>query len=155
MFLDERLARAEIGRNERGLPLICRVGPAGAAPGGAGFREAGFTLQGLYARPWSPAGLIVEAGAEVWTVRWTPRVRLYGDGWDGEPAGVDPMRFRVQVRDAGAVRRTMEVEGMTVLYSAAERAADFPGGVTPTARIGVAQWGEGFGWGVEAEIGLI
>jgi len=49
----------------------------------------------------------------------------------------------------------MEVEGMTVLYSAAERAADFPGGVTPTARIGVAQWGEGFGWGVEAEIGLI
>lgn len=155
VFLDERLARAEIGRNERGLPLICRVGPAGAAPGGAGFREVGFTLQGLYARPWSPAGLVVEAGAEGWTVRWTPRVRLYGDGWDGEAGAVDPIRFRLRVRDAGAVRRTMEVEGTTVLYSAAERAADFPGGVTPTARIGVAQWGEGFGWGVEAEIGLV
>lgn len=155
VFLDERLARAEIGRNERGLPLICRVGPAGAAPGGAGFREVGFTLQGLYARPWSPAGLIVEAGAEGWTVRWTPRVRLYGDGWDGEPAGVDPMRFRVRVTDAEDVRRTMEVEGTTLLYSAADMGADFPGGVTPTARIGIARWGEGFGWGVEAEIGLI
>ena len=155
VFLDERLARAEIGRNERGLPLVCRVGPAGAAPGGAGFREAGFTLQGLYARPWSPAGLIVEAGAEGWTVRWTPRVRLYGDGWDGEPAGVDPMRFRVRVTDAEGVRRTVEVEGTTLLYSAADMGADFPGGVTPTARIGIAQWGEGFGWGVEAEIGLI
>jgi hypothetical protein len=156
VFLDERLARAEIGRNERGLPLICRVGPAGAAPGGAGFREVGFSLQGLYARPWSPAGLGVGVVAEGVRVRWMPRVRLYGDGWDGEPAAVDPMRFRVQVRDAGAVRRTMEVEGTTLLlYSATDLAADFPGGVTQAARIGVAQWGEGFGWGVEAEIGLI
>ncbi|GLK47285.1 phage host specificity protein [Brevundimonas intermedia] len=155
VFLDERLARAEIGRNERGLPLICRVGPAGAAPGGAGFREVGFSLQGLYARPWSPAGLGVEAGAAGVSVRWMPRVRLYGDGWDGDPAAVDPMRFRVRVRDAGAVRRTMEVEGTTLLYSATDLAADFPGGVTQAARIGVAQWGEGFGWGVEAEIGLI
>jgi hypothetical protein len=49
----------------------------------------------------------------------------------------------------------MEVEGLSASYSAADLAADFPGGVTPTARIAVAQWGEGFGWGeaeVEAEI---
>ena len=37
VFLDDRLARAEIGRGERGLPLVCRAGPAGAAPGGTGF----------------------------------------------------------------------------------------------------------------------
>ncbi|WAC59414.1 baseplate multidomain protein megatron [Brevundimonas sp. SL130] len=156
VFLDDRPARAEIGRNERGLPLVCRVGPAGSAPGGAGFSEVGFTLQGLYARPWSPAGLAVEGGSDGLTVRWTPRVRLYGDGWDGEPTAVDPLRFRVRVIDGEAtVVRTMEVGGTTVLYSALDLEADFPGGASPMARIGVSQWGDGFGWGVEAEIGLV
>ena len=32
VFLDEAVARAEIGRGERGLPLVCRAGPAGAPP---------------------------------------------------------------------------------------------------------------------------
>ncbi|WP_313007846.1 hypothetical protein [Brevundimonas vesicularis] len=48
--------------------------------------------------------------------------------------------------------RTMEVEGLSASYSAADMAADFPEGVTATARIAVAQWGEGFGWGSEAEV---
>lgn len=155
VFLDERLARAEIGRNERGLPLMCRAGPAGAPPGGAGFSEIGFTLRGIYARPWSPAGLTVEAGNEGVTVRWTPRVRLYGDGWDGEPTAVDPLRFRLRVIEGRRVVRTMEVEGATAIYSAADMAADFPGGPPPAAQFEVAQWGEGFGWGAEAKIALL
>lgn len=81
-------------------------------------------------------------------------VRLYGDGWDGEPTPVDPMRFRVRVTNGGAVVRTMEVDGATAIYAAADAAADCPGGPPRTARIAVAQWGEGFGWGAEAEIGL-
>ncbi|WP_299172854.1 hypothetical protein [uncultured Brevundimonas sp.] len=155
VFLDAALSRAEIGLNERGLPLVCRAGPAGAAPGGAGFTEVGFTLGGLHARPWSPAGLAIEAGVEGVTVRWTLRVRLYGDGWDGEPTPVDPMRFRVRVLDGGTVVRTMEAEGTTLVYPTAALAADFPGGAPASARIAVAQWGEGFGWGVEAEIGMV
>ncbi|WP_333896906.1 baseplate multidomain protein megatron [Brevundimonas aurantiaca] len=154
VFLEPRAARAEIGRAERGLPLVCRAGPAGAAPGGAGFRQAGFTLRGLYDRPWSPAGLTVRVSAEGRRISWTPRVRLYGDGWDGEPTPVDPMRFRLRVTNGGAVVRTMEVDGAAALYATADAAADFPGGPPPTARIAVAQWGEGFGWGAEAEIGL-
>ncbi|MDZ4372297.1 MAG: phage tail protein, partial [Phenylobacterium sp.] len=155
VFLDAALSRAEIGLNERGLPLVCRAGPAGAAPGGAGFTEVAFTLGGLHARPWSPAGLAIEAGVEVVTVRWTPRVRLYGDGWDGDPTPVDPMRFRARVLDGGTVVRTMEAEGTTLVYPAAALAADFPGGAPASARIAVAQWGEGFGWGAEAEIGMV
>ena len=89
------------------------------------------------------------------TIRWTPRVRLFGDGWDGEPAAVDTVRFRVRVLDGGVVVRRMEVEGLSAFYPAAALAADFTNGVMATARIVVAQWGEGFGWGVEAEIGLI
>ena len=46
----------------------------------------------------------------------------------------------------------MEVEGLSASYSTADLTADFPEGVTSTARIAVAQWGEGFGWGSEAEV---
>lgn len=159
VFLDDRLARAEIGRGERGLPLVCRAGPAGAAPGGTGFSETAFTSRGVHDRPWSPCGLAIVAEEDGLTIRWTPRVRLFGDGWDGEPAAVDPMRFRLRVLDCGVGVRTMEVEGMSASYAAADLVVDFPEGVTAGARIAVAQWGEGFGWGpeaeVQAEIGLI
>ena len=155
VFLDGRLARAEIGRGERGLPLICRAGPAGAAPGGVGFTEIGFTPAGVHARPWSPCGLSVEPTAAGRRVRWTPRVRLYGDGWDGEPAAVDPLRFRVRVLDERGLLRTFETEEARLLYPAEAFAADFPLGATGGARIAAAQWGEGFGWGAEAEIGLV
>lgn len=155
VFLDGRLARAEIGRGERGLPLICRAGPAGAAPGGVGFTEIGFTPAGVHARPWSPCGLSVEKTAAGRRVRWTPRVRLYGDGWDGEPAAVDPLRFRVRVLDERGPLRTFETQGTSLLYPAEAFAADFPLGATGGARIAAAQWGEGFGWGAEAEIGLV
>ena len=97
----------------------------------------------------------VFADGEGLTIRWTPRVRLFGDSWDGEPAAVDPMRFRLRVLDGGVLVRTMEVEGPSASYDAADLAVDFPEGVTGAARIAVAQWGECFGWGVEAEIGLI
>ena len=152
VFLDDRLARAEMGRGERGLPLLCRAGPAGAAPGGAGFSETLFVARGVHDRPWSPSGLMVETSAEGLAIRWMPRVRLFGDSWDGEPTTVDPMRFRLRVVDHDVVVRTMEVEGLSASYSAADLAADFPQGMISTARIGVAQWGEGFGWGPEAEV---
>lgn len=152
VFLDDRLARAEMGRGERGLPLVCRAGPAGAAPGGTGFSEALFVARGVHDRPWSPSGLTVETSAEGLAILWTPRVRLFGDSWDGEPTMVDSMRFRLRVFDHDVVVRTMAVEGLSASYSAADMAADFPEGVTSTARIAVAQWGEGFGWGPEAEV---
>ncbi|SDQ43874.1 TIGR02217 family protein [Brevundimonas sp. 374] len=152
VFLDDRLARTEMGRGERGLPLVCRAGPAGAAPGGAGFSEALFVARGVHDRPWSPSGLTVETSAEGLTIRWTPRVRLFGDSWDGEATAVDPMRFRLRVFDHDVVVRTMAVEGLSAFYSAADLATDYPEGATSTARIAVAQWGEWFGWGPEAEL---
>ena len=46
----------------------------------------------------------------------------------------------------------MAVEGLSAFYSGADLATDYPEGATSTARIAVAQWGEGFGWGSEAEV---
>ena len=95
---------------------------------------------------------MVETSAEGLAIRWTPRVRLFGDSWDGEPTAVDPMRFRLRIFDHDVVVRTMEVEGLSAFYSAADLATDFPEGATSTAGIAVAQWGDGFGWGAEAEV---
>ncbi|WP_156389319.1 hypothetical protein [Brevundimonas sp. Root1423] len=36
------------------------------------------------------------------------------------------------------------------IYSAANAAADFPGGPGPDGVVAVSQWGEGYGWGDEA-----
>ncbi|MNJ51026.1 hypothetical protein D3C77_463190 [compost metagenome] len=56
--------------------------------------------------------------------------------------------------DGAAARRVWEVEGLEAVYGAAEAATDFPGGLGDGAKVAVAQWGDGFGWGAEAEAAL-
>jgi hypothetical protein len=43
---------------------------------------------------------------------------------------------------------------LEAVYGADEVEGDFPGGVVAGARVAVAQWGEGYDWGVEAVAGL-
>jgi len=155
VMLDRTLPRVDMSADERGLPRLWRSGPTGAPPGGAGFAEAAFTWEARSARPWRPAHLraVVEGGGR--RLSWTPRVRIGGDRWDMEPAEVDPRRFRVRVLDDGVERRVWEVEALEAVYAAGLLAADFPGGPGAGARIGVAQWGEGYGWGTEAVARLL
>lgn len=150
VMLDRDLPRVEMSAGERGLPRLWRAGPAGAAPGGAGFAEASFTWAGRSMRPWRPAHLrtTVEDGGR--KLSWTPRVRVNGEGWEGEPVEVDPRRFRVRVLDGVVEKRVWEVQGLEAVYEAAQAATDWPGGIGEGARFGVAQWGEGDGWGTEA-----
>src|SRR5690606_36421865 len=143
VVLERGMARAEVDAAERGLPRIWRAGPAGAPPGGAGTTEVGFTWANRSAAPWRPAHLRAAPESGGWRLSWTPRVRLGGDGWDAEPAEVDPRRFRVRVLDGAVVRRVWEVEGLEAVYGAAEVAADFPGGRGADVRVAVAQWGDG------------
>jgi hypothetical protein len=140
---------------ERGLPLLWRAGPAGSPAGGAGVSETVFTPSGLHDRPWSPAHLRrVMRGDGGIDLTWIVRSRLDGDRWNGEPAASDPPRFRVRLLDAGAPVRTFEVEAAMASCSAVSLGADFPDGLGH-AEAGVAQWGEGYGWGVEARVGLL
>lgn len=150
VMLDRDLPRVEMSAGERGLPRLWRAGPTGGPPGGAGFAEAGFTWAGRSARPWRPAhlGAVAEGGG--WRLSWTPRVRVNGEGWETEPVEVDPRRFRVRVLDGGVEKRVWEVQGLEAIYAATQVATDWPGGVGEGARVGVAQWGEGYGWGTEA-----
>ncbi|AQR62632.1 hypothetical protein BZG35_13980 [Brevundimonas sp. LM2] len=150
VVLDDRTARFDLGPAERHLGRLARVGPAGSSPGGAGFTEVGFRFEGVFARPWSPTGLSAVAGEAGITLRWLPRSRLGGDGWELEPVEVDPRRFRVRILDGIVERRVFEVEGLEGVYAAADVTADFPGGPGAGARVAVAQYGAEWGWGREA-----
>lgn len=155
VMLDRGLPRVEMSAGERGLPRLWRAGPAGAPPGGTGFAQADFTWEGRSARPWRPAHLraAVEGGGR--RLSWTPRVRVNGEGWEAEPVEVDPRRFRVRVLDGAVEKRVWEVAGLEAVYPAAQRAADWPVGSGESARVAVAQWGEGYGWGAEAVAPLL
>ena len=149
VMLDGAITRAEAARNERGLPLVWRAGPRDAPAGGSAATETVWTYRGLAERPWSPAHARALARPDGgFDLGWLPRHRLEGDGWDGEAAAADPLRFRVRVLDGETEVRALEVEGTTAIYGAAEVGADFPDG---TAGLGfaVSQWGDGWGWGVE------
>jgi hypothetical protein len=50
--------------------------------------------------------------------------------------------------------RAFEVEGYAATCAAADLAADFPGGLDENSRIALAQWGDGYGWGIEAIVAL-
>jgi len=156
VFLEEAPARAEIGTAERGLPQVCRAGPLGMPPGGTGFTTLDFTLAGLVDRPWSPAHLrVAPDGAGGLDIGWIPRVRLYGDGWDGGPVPVDAAQFRLRLLDAGAERRVIETDQTASNYPAAALTEDFPEGSGAGARVAVCQWNPAFGWGVEATAPII
>lgn len=149
VFLDDSLV--ELGRmgDERGLPLLWRAGALGAVPSGPFVSELGHVLTGRAERPWRPVHLRTRLESGGLLLSWIARVRTSGDGWDGEPEPVDPLRFRVRILDGEVERRAVEVAATEWLYADVDRAADFPGG-DEAAHFAVAQVSIHGIWGPEA-----
>jgi hypothetical protein len=121
-----------------------------------GASEVGFTVEGVHDRPWSPAHLRASArGDGGFDLAWAPRLRIDGDRWDGQVVAPDLLRFRIRVLEGADQKRAFEVEATTATYVTTDLAEDFPGGPGVDARVAVAQWGEGYGWGVETSVALI
>ncbi|MGZ9098272.1 MAG: baseplate multidomain protein megatron [Brevundimonas sp.] len=155
VFLDQPPARAEVSSAERGAPLIWRAGPVGGPAGGAGLSEVGFTVTGVHDRPWSPAHLEVTPRTDGgFDLGWIARARIDGDRWDSVAPESGSPRFRVRVLDGANEVRVFEVEATEAVYTGAYAATDFPGEIGGGARIAVAQWGPGYGWGAEARAAL-
>jgi hypothetical protein len=154
IFLGAGLERVATSPGERGLPLLWRAAPAGTPPGGSGVSEVLFTPEGLYERPWSPAHLRCTGRSDGgFELSWTARSRLDGDRWEGDIRLADPPTYRVTVLEAGAVVRSFEVGTGAATYAGADAGADFPHGFK-NAEVTVAQWGDGYGWGIEARTRL-
>lgn len=148
VVLDEALVRAELSLSERGLPLTWRAAPAGGPASGPAMSEVAGTWRGLSARPWSPAHLRVRTEGGDAVLTWVRRTRLAGDGWDAEvPLGEEREAWRVEILDGETVVRTAETASTTYVYTAAQRAADFPAGPTGVLAVRIAQGSALFGWG--------
>ncbi len=148
------LARADLAMGERGLERTWRAAPPGAAPGGPQSAEATATIRGVHDRPWGPVHLRARrtpGGGRA--LSWIARSRIDGDRWEGAESGADPMRFRVRWLNGDADVGVAEVAATTLNVDGAELSALFPGGLTH-ARAAVSQWGDRWGWGLEATIPL-
>jgi len=152
VLLDEALVRAEVALSERGLSLVWRAAPAGGPPGGEAMTQTAAVWRGLAARPWSPAHLRREAGAEGDVVfRWIRRARLGGDGWETEPPlSEEAERYRLEILVGETAVRTAETAEPTFRWSAVMQAADFPGETPDPLTIRVTQHSAIFGWGAGA-----
>lgn len=142
--------------HERGLPLIWRATPAGAAPGGNLSVEAELTWRGLADRPWAPAHLgarwLSDGGL---SLSWIRRARGGGDGWDIEPpVGEEREVYRVEVRLDGEIVETAEVETCAFTWAEEAQTVLFPGGLPDGLSIRVSQGSATFGWGEAAEVAL-
>ncbi|KQY93843.1 hypothetical protein ASD21_09645 [Caulobacter sp. Root1455] len=155
VVLDQALVRADLALAERGLPLTWRAAPAGGPASGPSMSETFETWRGLSARPWSPAHPRVRAQAGDAVVTWIRRTRLAGDGWDAEvPLGEEREVYRVEILDGGTVVRAAETTAPAFIYTAAQRAADFPAGPTGALAVRVAQGSALFGWGASRQVFL-
>jgi hypothetical protein len=148
VVLGEGLERADVGQWERGLPLVWRAAPAGGPASGSAMTEAAFTWNALALRPWSPAHLrMTPEGADL-AISWVRRARLHGDGWETEPPlAEETERYRLEILDGPDVVRTEETTTPAYLYTAAQQAADFPGGLPDPLTVRVSQWSAAVGWG--------
>ncbi|MFN7360420.1 glycoside hydrolase TIM-barrel-like domain-containing protein [Brevundimonas sp.] len=144
----ETCTRVGVSLAERGLERLWRAGPDGGAPGPAAAQVSA-VWTGVQARPWSPAHLRATATAEGLEIRWVPRVRIGGDGWELEPDDVDgPDRFAVHVLAGGLEVRRFEATARRALYPAADLAPDRAAHGPLT--LAVVRYGTGFGWGAPA-----
>ncbi|MDB5455277.1 MAG: transfer agent orfg15, like protein [Caulobacter sp.] len=150
--LTDALVRAEVSDLERGLAMTWRAAPAGGPPAGESMTETVAVWRGLALRPWSPVHLKTRMiGADA-HLAWIRRARLHGDGWESEiPLGEEREVYRVEVLDGETAVRTVEVGAPAFVYTAAMRAADFPGGPGGAARVRVAQGSAIQGWGASVD----
>jgi hypothetical protein len=150
----EGLTRVDLAPGERGLERTWRAAPRGGPAGGPLSTEATAVVRGVHGRPWAPAHLAARERADGGrSLGWIARSRLDGDRWEGPEASADPLRFQVRWLHREVEVGAAEVEATALVVGGTALAALFPDGLEE-ARAAVAQWGDGWGWGLETTIPL-
>lgn len=153
--LDGTLASLPTGRDEVGLERSYRVGPLADGIGGQAVTTFAFTPSGRGLAPYSPVhgAARLQANGDL-RVSWIRRTRTGGDPWyDGVdvPLGESAESYRLEILDAGAVVRTIDVQSPQYTYSLADQTADL-GAAPNVLTFRVAQLAPGFGAGVAYEV---
>ena len=137
----------------RNLARHYRIGPALRDYSDLTYVHQVRAFQGVGLRPYAPCHLKeVQTGGDS-HFGWIRRTRIDGDNWSSPdvPLGESFEAYRLKVRKAGALIRTVEVTSPGWTYSAAMKAEDGIGG---TYSLEVAQISERFGAGSTARIDI-
>ncbi|KAF0176788.1 MAG: protein transfer agent (GTA) like protein [Alphaproteobacteria bacterium] len=126
--LDDALSRLDMDPNERGASLVFVAPTPGMPVSDVNAAVVDAVFADVWARPFAPVHVRgARAAAGDVAIRWTPRTRLGGDAWQGEPASGEAVAaWRTEFLDgAGAVRRVISSEIPEAIYPAADQIADF------------------------------
>ncbi|MCC5993820.1 MAG: glycoside hydrolase TIM-barrel-like domain-containing protein [Rhodobacteraceae bacterium] len=148
VVLDDSLTALPISEADLGLPWNWRIGPAARPPSDDSYLAASFTPEGAGLRPFSVAHI-----EQPWrrlrvpgdlTIRWVRRSRsLAADNWNaGEVALAEELEaYDVDVLDGATVKRTLNTDTTSAVYSGADQIADWGALLGPgdTLTIRIAQ----------------
>jgi hypothetical protein len=149
VLLDEAVVSLGLSGDERGRSLNWLVESRGASGGRSGpFAFSGGTRAET---PLAPVHLLASRDAAGTRLSWTRRGRIDADDWEATDIPLEEPfeRYRLEILDGTAVRRSVEVDSPGYLYTAAAELADF-GALQPNLRVRVRQMGRAVPLGIAA-----
>ncbi len=152
VLFNAAVVQAVVSLSDAGLASTWRIGPQQLDHGHDAYVELALAGSLKALRPLAPVRLVGSASASGIDLTWTRQSRNGADSWDLSeiPLGEDIERYRVTILDGTTVKREVEIDEASYLYSAAAMAADF-GGVPPFFTTRVAQLSATFGAGSATE----
>ncbi len=144
VVLNSALKQLSIPQDQYALPFNYLWGPQDKAISDPAWQSAAEQFAGIGLRPFAPCQLrAVYSGADL-SLSWIRRDRAPGsDSWDQTeiPMSETSESYDVEILDAsGAVTRTVSsLASASLVYAAADIAADFPGGLPSPFRFTVYQ----------------
>ena len=139
VVLDGACARSERTVDEIGLTYNWRWGPIGGTLSSSDFDQIARPVAAVGLRPYAPAHVAGKRDAATGdvTFSWVRRTRKNGDGWDlaEVPLSETVEAYELDILDGTAVKRTLAASSPSVVWTAAEQAADFG---APPASVAIA-----------------
>lgn len=154
VLIDTAPVQIDYPLSARGLMRSYRIGPGTRPVDDPSYRDHERSFDGVGLRPYRPVHLRArpQQGGDL-RVEWVRRTRVDGDSWAGVevPLAEESERYLLEVRQGGAVLRSVETLVPEWVYPAAAQAQDSSGGVVELA---VAQISASFGPGPFARMEL-
>jgi hypothetical protein len=129
VWLDEAVAPLTSELQDLGRTWRYRVGPSGLDHADPAVVEIAATVGADALRPLSPVHVTARREGEGIRIDWLRRSRRSADGWEPVdiPLAEDAERYEIDILKGGAVLRSLVSPQPSILYPAADEAADFGG----------------------------
>jgi hypothetical protein len=152
VLLDGALTPIPLTRDDIGLPLNWRYGPASLDLGDAAYRTSIHAFRGLGLRPLSPVHIKGQRSGGDLALSWVRRTRIGGDSWSTVevPLAEDAERYEIDILSDGTPVRTLVADAPGATYTAAQQLADF-GAPQTSVHVRISQVSAAYGRGSARE----